>query len=138
MNAGKKLFTTLLAAATLPGAALAQPEYTQVTDEDLQSPAAGEWLQWRGTYDNHGDSPLDQINRETVSDLTLAWAWPMPVPGLQELAPLVRDGIMFLGHNQNWVQALDAKTRSEERRVGKEGRARRATCPVTRRRKHTG
>lgn len=110
MNAGKKLFTTFLAAVTLAGAALAQPEYTPVTDEDLQNPAPGEWLQWRGTYDNHGYSPLDQINRETVSDLTLAWAWPMPVPGLQELAPLVRDGIMFLGHNQNWVQALDAKT----------------------------
>lgn len=106
----RKLISFLAGAALLGGAALAQSEYQSVSNDDLLNPPAEDWLTWRGTLDNHGFSPLDQINRDNVADLQLAWAWPMPVPGLQEIAPLVRDGIMFLGHNRNVVQALDAKT----------------------------
>lgn len=88
----------------------AQINYSAVTNEQVLNPPAGDWLMWRRTIDNHAFSPLDQINRDNVNDLRLAWAWPMPVTGLQEVAPLVRDGIMFLGGNRNYVQALDGKT----------------------------
>lgn len=106
----KKLLSLVAGAALLGSAALAQADFRPVTNDDLLNPPAEDWLMWRGTFDNHGYSPLDQINRDNVADLKLAWAWPMPVPGLQEIAPLVRDGMMFLGHNRNLVQALDAKT----------------------------
>lgn len=76
----------------------------------LINPAPEDWLMWRGTLDNQGYSPLEQISTENVSDLGLEWAWAMPEGGLQELAPLVHDGIMFLGINRAVVQALDAKT----------------------------
>jgi alcohol dehydrogenase (cytochrome c) len=108
-----RLYRTLtaLALVALVGIpALAQRAWTPVTDAMIANPDAGDWLQWRGTLDNWGYSPLDQVNRDTVGDLELAWAWPMPQGGLQEVAPIVHDGIMFLATNQNTVQALDAVT----------------------------
>ena len=47
--------------------------YSSVTDQLLQAPPASDWLVWRRTYDNKGFSPLDSINRQTVSNLDLAW-----------------------------------------------------------------
>jgi len=84
--------------------------YKPVTEEMLQNPPAGEWLMSRGTRDNQGYSPLDLINKDTVGKLQLAWAWPMAEAGIQETAPLVHDGVMFLQTNNNVVEALDAKT----------------------------
>lgn len=110
------LRTSLLAAGTIlmaiTGAAIAQDArpYKPVTDEMLLDPPAGEWLQWRGTYDNHGYSPLDKINKDTVKDMQLAWAWPMAEAGIQETVPLIHDGIMFLQTSNAVVEALDAKT----------------------------
>lgn len=110
------LRTSLLAAGTIlmavSGAAIAQDtrSYKPVTDEMLLNPPAEEWLQWRGTYDNHGYSPLDKINKDTVKKLQLAWAWPMAEAGIQETVPLIHDGIMFLQTSNAVVEALDAKT----------------------------
>jgi alcohol dehydrogenase (cytochrome c) len=84
--------------------------YKPVTEDMLQNPPAGEWLMSRGTRDNQGYSPLDLINKDTVGKLQLAWAWPMAEAGIQETAPLVHDGVMFLQTNNNVVEALDAKT----------------------------
>lgn len=95
----------------LLGSAFAQERsYEPVTNEMILDPAPEDWLQWRGTVNNWGYSQLDQVNRETVGDLELAWAWPMAEAGLQEVAPIVHDGIMYLATNQNIVQALDAVT----------------------------
>ena len=84
--------------------------YKPVTEDMLQNPPAGEWLMSRGTRDNQGYSPLDLINKDTVGKLQLAWAWPMAEAGIQETAPLVHDGVMFLQTNNNVVEALDATT----------------------------
>lgn len=84
--------------------------YKPVTDEMLQNPPAEEWLMWRGNYANQGYSELANINKDNVAGLQLAWAWPMADVGIQETAPLVHDGIMFLQTNNSIVEALDAKT----------------------------
>ena len=42
-----------------------------VTDNMLQHPPEGDWINWRNTYDAHGFSQLKQINRETVGHLSL-------------------------------------------------------------------
>jgi len=112
-----RLKSALLAFTALTmvvGPALAQTSatrtYEPVTNDMLLNPPAEEWLNWRGTVDNQGYSPLDQINKENVAQLQLAWAWPMAEQGQQEVAPLIHDGIMFLATNNNIVQALDAKT----------------------------
>ncbi len=92
----------------VPSAAAAPAgEFRPVTDEMLRNPAASDWLHWRRNYDGSGYSPLDQINRQTVGQLQLAWAWGME-PGSQETTPLVYGGVMYLAHPDNVIQALDA------------------------------
>ena len=85
------------------------PNYTPVTDQELQAPAPEDWLSWRRTLDGHGHSPLGQITRSNVGRLRVAWAIAMQ-PGSNQATPLVRDGTMFLVNPNNVVQALDAAT----------------------------
>lgn len=82
---------------------------TPVTDEMLHDPPAADWLTWRRTLDNQGYSPLDQITRENVGELRLAWVLAMR-DGTNQTAPLVHDGVMFLANPGNVVQAVDAAT----------------------------
>jgi PQQ-dependent dehydrogenase (methanol/ethanol family) len=82
---------------------------TPITNEVLQAPAPKDWLMRRGNYSSWGYSALDQIDTGNVSHLKLAWAWNMS-PGYQEEAPLVHDGVLFLGNPHNVVQALDGRT----------------------------
>lgn len=93
-----------------PAAAQSSPVdgWTPVRERDLVSPPDGEWLMWRRTYDHRGYSPLDQIDRDNVGELRLAWAWTME-PGMQETTPLVHDGIMFLPQACDYVEAVDAR-----------------------------
>ncbi len=80
-----------------------------VTDAMLRDPDPADWLMYRRTYDAWGYSPLDQIRRENVADLELAWVWAM-ADGANQPTPLVLDGIMFLTNPGNIIQALDAAT----------------------------
>ena len=82
---------------------------TAVTDAMLTSPADGEWLTWRRSFDNLGFSPLTQINKQNVADLRLAWSWALP-NGPNEVTPLVHDGVMFVHGYGDKVQAIDAAT----------------------------
>ncbi|MEZ5498618.1 MAG: PQQ-binding-like beta-propeller repeat protein [Steroidobacteraceae bacterium] len=84
---------------------------TSVTDDMLRNPPAADWLSWRRTQDGQGFSPLSQVNRNTVGRLRLAWAMTMR-EGSNQVTPLVHDGIMFLIHPGNVVQAIDAATGS--------------------------
>lgn len=88
----------------------AQTEFSSVTDSDLYAEPGESWLNWRGGADAWGYSPLDQINRDNVSELRLAWSWAMDDTGAGEAAPLVHDGIMFLPNPRDVIQALDAVT----------------------------
>jgi PQQ-dependent dehydrogenase (methanol/ethanol family) len=84
--------------------------FVPVTDEMLQKPAAGDWLMWRRTLDGWGYSPLDQINRNNVSQLKQVWTRPMTTGGSNESTPLVHDGVMYLPNTGDFIQALDAGT----------------------------
>jgi alcohol dehydrogenase (cytochrome c) len=84
------------------------PRFSNVTTEDLANPPAGDWTYWRRTPQSQGYSPLDQINTDNVSRLSLAWVWGME-SGRSQPAPLVRDGIIFIPNFGNVVQALDGK-----------------------------
>src|SRR5262245_8531804 len=85
------------------------PGVRAVTDAILQNPPPSDWLHARRTYDGWGYSPLDQINRQNVGQLQLAWAWAMQ-PGNQQTTPLVHDGVMYLANPGSTVQALNAAT----------------------------
>jgi alcohol dehydrogenase (cytochrome c) len=77
-----------------------------VTDAMLQHPTPSDWLMWRRTYDGLGYSPLRQINRANVQRLGAVWSWALPL-GLNEITPLVHDGVLFI-YSGAVVQALDA------------------------------
>ena len=85
-------------------------EFRPVTEAMLRNPAPGDWLNWRRTDNAWGYSPLDQINKQNVQQLQLAWSWSMDDTGAQEAAPLVHDGVMYLPNPRGVIQALDAAT----------------------------
>ena len=82
---------------------------SSVTDAMLRDPSPNDWLMFRRTYDGWGYSPLDQIDRDNVGELRLAWVWSME-DGRNQPTPLVHDGVMFLANPNGVVQALDART----------------------------
>ncbi len=81
--------------------------FTPVTEAMLDSPADGDWLSWRRTRDGQGYSPLKQVNRRNVDKLQLVWALAMH-DGSNQVTPLVHDGVMYLTHPGNIVQAVAA------------------------------
>ena len=87
------------------------PPLSPVTDTMLRDPPASAWLNWRRTQDGQGFSPLAQIDLGNVRGLRLAWTLTMR-EGSNQVTPLVHDGIMFLTHPGNVIQALDAATGS--------------------------
>ena len=85
-------------------------DFVPVTDEMLVDPDPADWLMVHRTYDFQSFSPLDQISRDNVGQLQLAWMRAMD-EGPQEIRPLVYDGVMYIAHpNADHIQALDATT----------------------------
>lgn len=84
--------------------------YRPVTDAMLRDPDRADWLMIRGNYQAWNYSRLDQINRDNVDELRLAWIWSMSEGGNNQPAPIVHDGILYLHHSDNTVEALDAAT----------------------------
>jgi alcohol dehydrogenase (cytochrome c) len=117
LNPFNRCLSTVLSAAAVAlllsaSGVVAQPQalldnYTPVTLEELANPPASDWLMWRGTPNNWAHSTLDQINKDNVDSLRLAWSWTME-PGKQETTPLVHDGIMFLPQACDFIEAVDA------------------------------
>ncbi|MFD2580324.1 PQQ-binding-like beta-propeller repeat protein [Novosphingobium colocasiae] len=75
-----------------------------MTDASLQAPPAEDWLGSRRTLDGLASSPLKQINRDNVGNLTLAWSLALP-SGTNGITPLVHDGVMFI-NSDGTVKAL--------------------------------
>ena len=103
------VFTVLAIVAVAAPAASQAPAVRSVTDAMLAEPPPESWLNWRRTRDGWGHSPLDQITRDNVGQLRMAWSWAME-EGSQQTTPIVHDGVMFLASPGNILQALDAAT----------------------------
>ncbi len=98
-------------APPMPPVVLPNPleKISPVTDQMLDNPPDGDWLIWRRTYNDHGFSPLKQINKKNVHDLRVSWAWSLP-NGPNEATPLEHDGALFVDSYGDNVQALNAVT----------------------------
>src|SRR5687768_18386399 len=96
MTARSTLFGVLLLAAVLASASGLVSGQTGVTN--------GEWPHWGADLGNSKYSSLDQINRDNVKNLRVAWRWKS-----ENFGPRPQNN-------------MEATPRSEERRVGKEGR----------------
>jgi alcohol dehydrogenase (cytochrome c) len=95
----------LSALTTLASAQTA--DFRPVTDQMLANPSPSDWLMINRTYDEQRFSPLDQINRENVRQLQLAWARGMAA-GTNETIPIVYQGVMYAVSPGAGVLALDA------------------------------
>jgi len=87
----------------------ASSTFVPVTDEILENPPASEWLMFRRTHDSWGYSPLDQIDRENVHQLGLAWAREVEV-GTSEITPLAYDGVLYIPSFEDTIEAVDSTT----------------------------
>jgi len=81
--------------------------FRPVRPAELADPPAEDWLHWRGNPGSWGYSELDQIDKDNVGNLQLAWSWGMG-EGTSQQAPIVRDGILYLSNPGNVIQAFDA------------------------------
>ncbi len=72
-----------------------------------------QWLTYGGDYGETRHSALKQVNRDTVSDLGVAWVYDMKFPRGVEATPLVVDGVMYVSGAWSVVYAIDAKTGEE-------------------------
>jgi alcohol dehydrogenase (cytochrome c) len=81
--------------------------YRPVTTAELANPSPNDWLSFSRTYDDQRFSPLNQITRQNVSQLRMAWSRGTPA-GTVESTPLVRGGTMYIMTATGGVQALNA------------------------------
>jgi alcohol dehydrogenase (cytochrome c) len=99
---------TTLFMLTAASAAFAQVQnFRPVTAAELANPSPDDWLSFSRTYDDQRFSPLDQIHRQNVKQLRMAWSRGMPA-GTVESTPLVRGGTMYILTSTGGVMALDA------------------------------
>ena len=81
-----------------------------------QGAKAGEWRSFGGDEASTSYSPLDQINRDNIKDLKVAWVWKsdslLPNPqGTSEATPLMVNGVLYFSMDQKrFVVAVDAGT----------------------------
>ncbi|MCC6981681.1 MAG: PQQ-binding-like beta-propeller repeat protein [Bauldia sp.] len=115
-------FKYLLSGASLLAGAIAfasAASAEETTAERLLNADAetGNWLMVHRTYDAHRYSPLDQINRDNVGDLRLAFvthfdqasAGGRYVSARNEGTPLVEDGFMYVQAGWSRVYKVDVR-----------------------------
>jgi quinohemoprotein ethanol dehydrogenase len=106
----------LLCAVWLVVVVLLQPATlaaAPVDGERIKAAASTEWLSHGRGYDEQRFSPLQQIDRDSVSKLGLAWKMPTGNSRGMEATPIVADGVMYVSTAWSRVVALDARTGRE-------------------------
>jgi quinohemoprotein ethanol dehydrogenase len=69
-----------------------------------------QWMMKGGTYEERYFSPLDEINRENVGELDLAWYADYDVNLSQQGTPLYVDGVIYVSTAWSMVNAFDARS----------------------------
>lgn len=84
------------------------------SSRELVNPGKDTWPTYNGDYSGRRFSALNQINRNNVGELTMAWAFQADVPAGAALksTPLVVDGIMYFTVPDH-VWAIDARSGRE-------------------------
>ncbi|MCB1775287.1 MAG: PQQ-binding-like beta-propeller repeat protein [Gammaproteobacteria bacterium] len=67
-----------------------------------------DWPRYGNNLDNHRFSALDQIDRDNVDELQLAWRFETGRKATFQSSPIVVDGVMYLTTPYNDIIALDA------------------------------
>jgi quinoprotein glucose dehydrogenase len=86
------------------------------------NPTPGEWRTYGGDKGFNRYSPLDQINRENVKNLSVVWGRPAVDPEIKDKfpdlspsnyfrgTPIVIDGVLYAPNGVGLVEAFDAAT----------------------------
>ncbi len=82
--------------------------FIDLSIQDINYPNVNDWTSWRRTPLSHGYTPLTNITKKNIKDLKLSWSLTM-AEGSNQGTPLVYNGIMFLTHPDNIIQAINAK-----------------------------
>ena len=101
------ILVALLVLCTIAPTSTEVRNFSPVTREMLLNPSPDDWLMLSRTYDEQRFSPLNQINRQNVSQLRMVWTRGM-TPGTQETIPLVYRGVLYVASPGAVIQALDA------------------------------
>src|SRR5215813_15475388 len=101
------LLVTSLVLLTIAIALGQTKPFTPVTQQTLENPSPNDWLMFSRTYDAQRFSPLEQINKQNVNQLRLAWERGMGA-GQTETIPIVYAGVMYVVTPGAIIQALDA------------------------------
>jgi quinohemoprotein ethanol dehydrogenase len=94
-------------AQTTPPVADVVVDAQRITDADA---FPGDWMTHGRTYTEQRFSPLDQINRDTVAGLSLAWSADIDTSRAQEATPIVVNGKIYVSTAWSNVKAFDALT----------------------------
>jgi len=82
----------------------------QAVDEAAIIDPQGEWLSYGRDYQEQRYSPLENINRDNVQNLDLAWKFKFDTARAMEATPLVHNGVLYITTGWSHVYALDART----------------------------
>src|ERR1700732_4322168 len=97
----------LVLVAVMASPAAQVSRFTPITTEMLVNPSPDDWLMFSRTYDAQRFSPLNQVTKQTVGQLALAWSRGLG-QGSTETIPTVYKGVMYLNVPGGAIQALDA------------------------------
>src|SRR6516165_12385537 len=101
------MFKRAFALITVTAAVAQVRTFVPVTQQMLENPSPNDWLMFSRTYDAQRYSPLNQINKQNVGQLHLAWERGMG-NGQTETIPIVHNGVMYVVNPGAVVQALNA------------------------------
>ena len=96
----------------VPGTAEHIEKITEAVDDEVLKNAGNDqdnWLTHGNSYEEDRFSKLNQINKETVQLLDLAWSLDMGTKRGVEASPIVVDGIMYLTGPWSKVFAVDGR-----------------------------
>lgn len=102
-----------LGACTSESSSKSEATASSKSTYDLQAEITSSPTEWLTTGLNYAEtrhSELNQINLETVNNLSLDWFYDLDTNRGQEATPLFNDGILYTSSAWSKVQAFDAKT----------------------------
>ena len=88
--------------------------------ESKKSFGSREWKEYLGGPERNHYSPLDQITKENVSHLKVAWEYHTGDSGQIQCNPIIVDGVLYAMTATTRPFALDAATGKEIWRVAKD------------------
>src|ERR1044072_682344 len=88
--------------------------------ENKPSYGSREWKEYLGGPERNHYSPLDQITKQNVSNLKVAWEYHTGDSGQIQCNPIIVDGVLYAMSATTRPFALDAATGKEIWRVAKD------------------